>query len=71
MRVIGLDISEEMLLMARDKLAQRGLSELVDLIVADAETIPLRGQVFNACTMVGALHHLSAPERAEKMLLTR
>ncbi len=63
-RVIGLDVSEEMLLMAGDKLAQLGLSQFVDLIVADAETIPLRGLVFDACTMVGALHHLSAPERA-------
>ncbi len=61
MQVIGVDISEEMLLLARKKSKTLGLSEFTDFIVCDAENIPLKDQNFDACTMVGTLHHVSRP----------
>jgi ubiquinone/menaquinone biosynthesis C-methylase UbiE/uncharacterized protein YbaR (Trm112 family) len=60
-RVVGLDLSEEMLRLTRMKLKKIGLVKSVDLIVADAENIPLKSQSFDACVMVGTLHHVASP----------
>lgn len=62
LKVVGVDLSEEMLGLAQSKLSAEGLVPLVNLIRADAETMPLREQIFDACVMVGTLHHLPQPE---------
>jgi SAM-dependent methyltransferase len=61
-RVVGIDISEEMLLIARKKLYNSGCLESVDFILGDAEDIPLKNQIFDACEIIGTLHHLQRPD---------
>lgn len=65
-KVIGIDISEEMLLFARKKLHKLGLLKQVDLVVADAFDPPVANNVFDGCVFYGTLHHLSRPKIAIK-----
>lgn len=59
---IGIDISEEMLVVAQEKLLKKGLDRYVNLIVADAENPPIKNDVLAACIIVGTLHHVNDPE---------
>jgi ubiquinone/menaquinone biosynthesis C-methylase UbiE/uncharacterized protein YbaR (Trm112 family) len=61
-QVIGIDISEEMLLVARKKIKAMGFLEYVDFIVCDAEIIPLKNIIFDGCVVIGTLHHVHRPE---------
>lgn len=61
---IGIDISEEMLKVAKKKNDRLNLSEYVDLIVADGEKPPFKNNIFDACVFYGTLHHLSNPKLA-------
>lgn len=63
-QVIGVDISEEMLLLARKKIAALGFLRSVDFVICDAEKMPFKDQSFDACTMVGTLHHVHRPKVA-------
>ncbi|MDD3296613.1 MAG: methyltransferase domain-containing protein [Candidatus Omnitrophica bacterium] len=63
-RTIGIDISEEMLLIAKDKADSAGLSSFVDFIMASAERLPFKNDTFDACVLYGVLHHLSNPQNA-------
>jgi len=60
--VIGLDISEEMILLARKKTGAMGTSRYVDFIVCDAEKMPLQHIMFNGCAITGTLHHAHRPD---------
>jgi len=64
--VVGVDISEEMLLVAKKKIDELGVAAYADLIVCDAENIPLKEEAFDAYFMVGTLHHVKAPEMVVK-----
>lgn len=57
-RTIGIDISEHMLNFTKRKIDALQLNEYVDLIVGDAEDPPVRDNSFNACVLIGTLHHL-------------
>ncbi len=59
---IGIDISEEMLVVAREKLLKKGLDRYVNLIVADAENPPIKNDALAACLIIGTLHHVNDPE---------
>jgi ubiquinone/menaquinone biosynthesis C-methylase UbiE/uncharacterized protein YbaR (Trm112 family) len=59
---IGIDISEEMLIVAQEKLLKKGLDRYVNLIVADAENPPIKNDALAACVIVGTLHHVNDPE---------
>lgn len=61
---IGIDISEEMLVVAQEKLLKKGLDRYVNLIVADAENPPIKNNALAACIIVGTLHHVNDPESA-------
>jgi len=61
--VLGVDISEEMLRVARAKAAREGQLRTANFIVADAENLPLPSESFDGLVMVGALHHMESPER--------
>ncbi len=65
MRVVGTDISEEMLRMAYSKVAKNGIEDKIDFIVCDAERLPFRASSFDACTACGVLHHL--PNKSEAL----
>lgn len=62
--VLGVDISEEMLRVARNKASQEGLIQRVNFVVADADNLPVSHESFDNLVIVGALHHMENPERA-------
>jgi demethylmenaquinone methyltransferase/2-methoxy-6-polyprenyl-1,4-benzoquinol methylase len=50
-KATGLDISERMLALCREKLRTRGLAERVELVCADASATPFSAGTFDAATM--------------------
>ncbi|OHB67679.1 MAG: hypothetical protein A2Y77_04780 [Planctomycetes bacterium RBG_13_62_9] len=50
-RAVGLDISERMLSICREKLHRSGLSERVELVCADASATPFAAGTFDVATM--------------------
>jgi len=50
-RAVGLDISEKMLGVCREKLHRRDLAERAELLCADASAMPFSDGVFDAATM--------------------
>lgn len=50
-KVIGVDISEGMLEVGRKKIAQRGLSEKIELTLGDSENLPFPDNNFDAVTV--------------------
>lgn len=60
--VVGADISEEMLRVAKAAAARKNLLDKVDLIVTDAERFPVRDEVFDGCFSIGTLHHVPHPD---------
>lgn len=63
-RVLGIDIAEEMLAVGQARAEAAGLEAMIDFVVADAENIPIADGSFNACILLGALHHLPDPGKA-------
>jgi SAM-dependent methyltransferase len=58
---LGIDLSEEMLLTARAKLAVEGGADRAEFVVGSAEDPPVRLDAFDACVIYGALHHFEDP----------
>lgn len=50
-KIIGVDISEGMLEVGRKKLEQRGLSDKIELLLADSENLPFPDNNFDAVTV--------------------
>ncbi len=50
-KIIGIDISEKMLEIGRQKLIEKGLDQLITLKTADAEKIPFSDNCFDAITV--------------------
>jgi SAM-dependent methyltransferase/uncharacterized protein YbaR (Trm112 family) len=63
-RTIGIDIDEDMLLIAAKKMTAKSLSHLVDLVIADGQNMPVREKYFDAAIYYGVLHHLSEKSAA-------
>lgn len=61
---VGIDISEEMLILANRKIGELGLLNFIDLIIGDAENPPVRDNYFDACVFYGTLHHVDDKEAA-------
>lgn len=59
-RVVGLDISRELLVEARSRARERGFR--VDLLVGDAARLPLASNVIDLAVYVATLHHLPTRE---------
>jgi ubiquinone/menaquinone biosynthesis methyltransferase len=60
-RVFGVDPSSEMLLLARKKIASRGLSERISLARCQAETLPFRDGSFDAVTIAFGIRNTVDP----------
>ena len=58
--VIGIDLSEEMLISARKKVIQAG--GRADFIVATAECLPIRNSLADVAIIFGSLHHFPDPK---------
>jgi ubiquinone/menaquinone biosynthesis C-methylase UbiE/uncharacterized protein YbaR (Trm112 family) len=63
-RTIGIDISENMLLLAKEKINSLSLNEYCDFIIGDAENPPVADETFDACILYGTLHHLADQQGA-------
>lgn len=50
-KIVGIDISEKMLEVGRQKLIEKGLDQLITLKTADAEKIPFSDNCFDAITV--------------------
>ena len=62
-KVIGLDISEQMVLRAKHKSENLGLENRTDYVVGDSENLPFRQNSFDAVIAFGVLHHVPAPQK--------
>ncbi len=49
--IVGIDISKEMLAIGRQKVAQKGLSQLIELRLGDSEALPFADNSFDAVTV--------------------
>jgi len=63
-RVVGLDVSLEMLDKLRRSAAARGLTGRIEAIEADARAIPLDDESADRAITVAAWHHLDEPQKA-------
>lgn len=50
-RIVGLDISGEMLNVGRKKIEKKGLSSLIEMVKADSEAMPFEDETFDAITV--------------------
>jgi len=50
-KIIGIDISEEMLAIGRKKVAEKNLSGIIELLRADSENLPFNENYFDAATV--------------------
>ena len=57
-QMTGLDIALPMLQQARTKMSLAGVDGAVELLLGDAERLPLPGASFDACLCINALHHM-------------
>ncbi len=50
-RIVGLDLSEDMLNIGRQKIAKRNLSDKIEMIKGDSENLPFETNTFDALTV--------------------
>ncbi|MDN3724529.1 bifunctional demethylmenaquinone methyltransferase/2-methoxy-6-polyprenyl-1,4-benzoquinol methylase UbiE [Aequorivita sp. SDUM287046] len=50
-KIVGLDLSEGMLSMARKKVAGKAIAETIEFVQADSEALPFEDNTFNAITV--------------------
>lgn len=62
--VIAVDLSEDMLRLARHKVQAEGLAGHAEFIVTAAEYLPFAENTFDAAVIFGSLHHFSQPATA-------
>ena len=62
-KVLGIDISEEMIRIGKEKIDNLGLNSQIDFIVGNGENPPVINSAFQACICIGALHHFTNPEK--------
>jgi demethylmenaquinone methyltransferase / 2-methoxy-6-polyprenyl-1,4-benzoquinol methylase len=60
--VIGLDISEEMLLRGREQVGERGEDARILLLLADAQRLPFRDGAFDALSFTYLLRYVPDPQ---------
>jgi ubiquinone/menaquinone biosynthesis C-methylase UbiE len=63
-QVFALDISGEMLQIAKEKARKAGVLEKITFITGDAENLNLRDNIFDASVCIGTFVHLPNPHKA-------
>ena len=58
---VGIDLSEEMLRLARQKTDARAVPGRADFVIGSAEYPPVRPGAFDACVIFGSMHHFIDP----------
>ena len=62
-KIIGIDISKELLKVGQFKIAEKGLNEKIQLIEADGENIPFPDNHFNAETIAFGIRNFENPQK--------
>lgn len=65
-RIVGLDISEGMLAVGRKKIAQKGLSDKIEMVQADSEALPFEDNTFDAITVAFGVRNFETLEKGLK-----
>jgi len=65
---VGIDISSAMARIARKNALNEGLYHLVDFVIADAHSMPIRNESIDMVLSTGTLHHIRNPEELFKEL---
>jgi demethylmenaquinone methyltransferase/2-methoxy-6-polyprenyl-1,4-benzoquinol methylase len=60
-RIMGIDISNKMLEIGREKIARKGLTETINLINGDSEKIPFENGVFDVAMVAFGVRNFSDP----------
>ena len=62
-KVIGLDISEGMLNVGKEKIAKENLSNKIEMIIGDSENIPFKDNSFDAITVAFGVRNFETLEK--------
>ena len=62
-KVVGIDISEKMLEIGREKVTRKGLSESINLITADSENIPFPNGSFDVAMVAFGIRNFADPSK--------
>lgn len=62
-KVVGLDLSEGMLALGRNKIAQKNLSERIDMVQGDSENLPFQENSFDAVTVAFGVRNFENLEK--------
>ena len=62
-QIIGVDISTQMLEIGREKIAKKGLSQIIQLKEADSENLPFANNTFDAITVAFGVRNFEDLER--------
>jgi len=68
-RVVGVDVSRRMLVIALKRLKKKKLYGRVDLVEADLEFLPFRNNVFYCLAYIASIHHLPSNEARFRAIL--
>ena len=63
LKIVGVDISNEMLNVGRKKIVTEGVSEVIELQLADSENLPFEGNNFDAVTVAYGVRNFENLER--------
>ena len=62
-KIIGLDISEGMLNVGREKINQKQLNHRIDMVVGDSENLPFENDSFDAITVAFGVRNFETLEK--------
>jgi len=62
-KIIGVDISEEMLKVGEAKMKKKGLSDIISMQVADSESLPFEDNDFDAVTVAFGVRNFENPAK--------
>jgi demethylmenaquinone methyltransferase / 2-methoxy-6-polyprenyl-1,4-benzoquinol methylase len=61
-RIAGIDISQEMLEVGKIKIAKKGLSDAIELMVGDCDNLPFGSNTFDAVTVAFGVRNFENPD---------
>jgi len=67
-KITGLDISEGMLSVGREKVAKRNLADRITLVQGDSEHLPFADETFDAVTVGFGVRNFEDLEKAKRTL---
>lgn len=62
-KIVGLDISKGMLEVGKDKIADKSLSETIEMVVGDSENLPFEADSFDAITVAFGVRNFENLEK--------